>query len=555
MKKFIIILFLFSAGALQAQTYPAYLRTDKTLYVESLDTFVVSLNPVLHKTNSDSVFLFLQFDNSVEPLSAFYKSDSISNIINIVDPLPGMNIPDAVILNCNLADNECIESSVKQFLIEFLNNNKAENTLISAGIILKDENGNFNVINCNPGDNFSSSKTKDINVFFYDAQSFAGNKLKIYHDGRYKISVDKLKLKNHLLNEFWLKPDKTSGKIQSIIDPVSLDTLVELGVNNYGMLYLNTGTGNNIYLENETHITRDIWTHISLIYEKERREIVLYANEVKVLSAGFRSQFPEKISLIFYGNIELDGLNLFDFNNSISTSLLNIHYPYYSADSSKSLLRINFDDDRSLNLLTKSINVKSINTELVPSDAPIFSRAPEIDISIYDNFYIVEWQLKDNNTPEKFILEESYDGSTFHEIYSISAFNETDKKYSYTILKDRQREVVYYRIGQVNSKDEITYSNRIKVGHSEKKNFILHNNYPNPFNPVTVFDVEILQRVEAVVAIYDVVGKRIELLHEGILPQGNHSFKFDASNLPSGIYFYEVKTPSSVEVKKMILAK
>jgi len=80
-------------------------------------------------------------------------------------------------------------------------------------------------------------------------------------------------------------------------------------------------------------------------------------------------------------------------------------------------------------------------------------------------------------------------------------------------------------------------------------------NYPNPFNPSTSFSVEMLETADAVINVYDLVGKTIKTLHEGTLAKGTHTFSFDGSSLPSGIYFYEVKTPSSSIIKKMILTK
>ena len=93
--------------------------------------------------------------------------------------------------------------------------------------------------------------------------------------------------------------------------------------------------------------------------------------------------------------------------------------------------------------------------------------------------------------------------------------------------------------------------------------FSLAQNYPNPFNPTTTIEYSIpkvrakdfspQQNVQ--LKIYDVLGREIKtLVNEKQLP-GNYSVKFDASNLPSGVYFYRLQAGDFVATKKMILMK
>ncbi len=89
--------------------------------------------------------------------------------------------------------------------------------------------------------------------------------------------------------------------------------------------------------------------------------------------------------------------------------------------------------------------------------------------------------------------------------------------------------------------------------------FTLKQNYPNPFNPTTTIEYSIpnvgtpIQNVQ--LKIYDVLGREIATLVNEKQSPGNYSVKFNANNLPSGIYFYTLKAGNFVATKKMILMK
>jgi len=86
-------------------------------------------------------------------------------------------------------------------------------------------------------------------------------------------------------------------------------------------------------------------------------------------------------------------------------------------------------------------------------------------------------------------------------------------------------------------------------------NFSLYQNYPNPFNPNTVISYQLAVRSDVSINVYDALGKVVvELINEK-QNAGLHSIEFDGSNLPSGIYFYELKAGNNFKVKRMLLLK
>jgi len=84
----------------------------------------------------------------------------------------------------------------------------------------------------------------------------------------------------------------------------------------------------------------------------------------------------------------------------------------------------------------------------------------------------------------------------------------------------------------------------------------LDNPYPNPFNPVTTISYNIpIDMAKVDINVYDISGRLLENLHNGIQSQGNHKVVWDASNFSSGIYFVKLQTNSNTITKKLILIK
>jgi len=85
--------------------------------------------------------------------------------------------------------------------------------------------------------------------------------------------------------------------------------------------------------------------------------------------------------------------------------------------------------------------------------------------------------------------------------------------------------------------------------------YVLYQNYPNPFNPRTNIGFRIADRGFVSIKVYDVLGKEIATLVNEEKPAGNYEVEFDATNLTSGIYFYQLKAGNLIETKKMLLLK
>ncbi len=85
--------------------------------------------------------------------------------------------------------------------------------------------------------------------------------------------------------------------------------------------------------------------------------------------------------------------------------------------------------------------------------------------------------------------------------------------------------------------------------------FELSQNYPNPFNPNTQIQYQIAAGSEVQLNVYDITGRKIRELVNRYQAAGTYSISFNAQDLPSGMYLYELVTPDFREIKKMMLLK
>lgn len=83
----------------------------------------------------------------------------------------------------------------------------------------------------------------------------------------------------------------------------------------------------------------------------------------------------------------------------------------------------------------------------------------------------------------------------------------------------------------------------------------LNQNYPNPFNPSTNITFGLPQNSKVDITVYDMLGRKVATVFAGTKPQGFHSVQFDASNLSSGIYIYQLRTDFGMISKQMTLLK
>ncbi|MDT3697486.1 MAG: agmatine deiminase family protein [Ignavibacterium sp.] len=126
-----------------------------------------------------------------------------------------------------------------------------------------------------------------------------------------------------------------------------------------------------------------------------------------------------------------------------------------------------------------------------------------------------------------------------------------------------------YRLKQIDYDGSFAYSQEIKIDVNVPNVFSLEQNYPNPFNPSTKIKYSIPEVIQSKIEkclvtlkVYDILGNEISTLVNEEKPAGNYEVEFNANNLVSGVYFYQLKIYSAnnndgafIQTKKMVLIR
>lgn len=170
--------------------------------------------------------------------------------------------------------------------------------------------------------------------------------------------------------------------------------------------------------------------------------------------------------------------------------------------------------------------------------------------------------------------EHGTQNSEWETLYFIVGHGTTNspKYYSYIDEDLPNTDKLFYRLKQIDNDGTYAYSKTVEIDLSgvtsvDEENmqyeFALEQNYPNPFNPVTtinftipnVVDAKFASTTNAVLKVYNLLGQEIRTLVNEAKQAGSYQIQFDASDLPSGIYFYTLTYGNNIQTRKLALLK
>lgn len=165
-----------------------------------------------------------------------------------------------------------------------------------------------------------------------------------------------------------------------------------------------------------------------------------------------------------------------------------------------------------------------------------------------------------------------YNPNNLHIIGSTSNTYYTDNDIEIT-LKDDSDDNYLYRVTAVNTSGESDYSNYVEtwgaMGYKRTVDqnltaenlvdvpmkFSLNQNFPNPFNPVTLIDYEVPEDSYINLSVYNLKGQKVVQLVDRNVVAGFYQVLWDAKDQPSGIYICRMKADNFVDIKKLTLLK
>jgi hypothetical protein len=167
----------------------------------------------------------------------------------------------------------------------------------------------------------------------------------------------------------------------------------------------------------------------------------------------------------------------------------------------------------------------------------------------------LEWQTATEKNNSGFEVQRMGTAS-WEPIGFVPGFGTTTEQHSYTFSDENLSDGIYhYRLKQIDYNGSFEYSNEIEVEISLVKEFNLSQNFPNPFNPSTRISYQIPANGNVTLKVFDLIGNEVATLVNENKTAGSYSIEFNPSDLPSGVYFYVLKSASLIQTKKMVLMK
>lgn len=282
-------------------------------------------------------------------------------------------------------------------------------------------------------------------------------------------------------------------------------------------------------------------------------------------------------------HLDENGLKI---NDNISVRDLNLSNDYYSENEQNEIFKIVYQNSKNeiyYQIINPSKKECSSSKLVINKILNCYPRDPQIFLN-KDGSFIISW-IGDilNNLTEmnidyslqflKYFNENGEPGSDNiilnktqkTQMESISIFAENNRLF-YSYISKNNFSNIYYGMGDIidSTMVKVIEFNR-NITNIEKKNnsiekFYIAQNYPNPFNPTTKIKYAIPQnekgeKINVKIIVYDILGKEISTLVNDNKSFGDYEVNFDASNIPSGVYFYKLQAGDYIQSRKMLLIK
>lgn len=207
-----------------------------------------------------------------------------------------------------------------------------------------------------------------------------------------------------------------------------------------------------------------------------------------------------------------------------------------------------------------------ISFDVTSTAGPFLVTFPNTAVTIAGN-QNVTWDVASTNTglvncANVKISLSTDGGTTFPTVLIASTPNDGSQQVTLPNINNTQARIKVEAVGNIFfdiSNTNFTITPAVGINNNQNGTpveFGLMQNFPNPFNPVTIVSYGIPKKSAVTLKVYDAVGREIAtLVNNEIKTEGYYNIEFNASSLPSGIYYYRIEAGSFTDTKKMILVK
>ncbi len=169
---------------------------------------------------------------------------------------------------------------------------------------------------------------------------------------------------------------------------------------------------------------------------------------------------------------------------------------------------------------------------------------------------LLKWSTATESNNLGFELQNSKDKANWKTFAFIEGSGTSTEKHEYSFLDNMPfDETSFYRLVQIDYDGSRNVYDEVEVFFSGNMNYELEQNFPNPFNPATVIKFRLKEKGKALLRVFDALGREVKLLVNEVKEAGTYSVRFNADELPSGIYYYQLNVNGYISTRKMLLLK
>jgi len=176
--------------------------------------------------------------------------------------------------------------------------------------------------------------------------------------------------------------------------------------------------------------------------------------------------------------------------------------------------------------------------------------------TVTNNEVVLEWSTATEINNQGFEIQKSNGNKEFEAIGYVPGYGTITESRLYSFTDSKVDDGSYiYRLKQIDFNGTFEYSDEISVEVLNPIEFVLEQNFPNPFNPSTLIKYSIPEDDFVSLNVYNLLGEIVATLVNQTQEAGRYEINFDASDLSSGIYVYNLKSGNLNSGKKMLLMK
>ncbi|MCK6602858.1 MAG: T9SS type A sorting domain-containing protein [Bacteroidetes bacterium] len=167
---------------------------------------------------------------------------------------------------------------------------------------------------------------------------------------------------------------------------------------------------------------------------------------------------------------------------------------------------------------------------------------------------LVKWETRSEINNAGFTLEKSVNRMYWTQVGSVSGKGNSSETQYYSLRDQITEGTVWYRLKQTDFDGSASYSQILEFSGNPDQ-FKILGAYPNPFNPETSIRFTLPAASEVTVKIRNIIGQELQVLQNGKMTAGEHSLRFTATSLASGIYFCTITANGKTLTKSLTLMK